>query len=110
MKKPRPRSIRREALGKVERFWASLWRECVETAVLRGLDDARRRIELFLERYDRERPHSGIAAANLLFPEPPSSVDSLQEHPETDDPDAASASGSGLDDLLSDLLDEEETP
>jgi hypothetical protein len=99
-----------EALGKVERFWATLWRDCVETAVLRGLDDARRRIGLFLDRYDLQRPHSGIAAVDLRFPEPLSSLDSLQDHPATDDSDEVSAGGSGLDDLLSDLLDEEETP
>jgi transposase InsO family protein len=26
-----------ETLGKIERFWGTLWRECVETAVFRGL-------------------------------------------------------------------------
>ena len=49
-----------ETLGKVERFWGTLWRECVATAVFRGLDDARRRIGLFIDHYNFQRPHSGI--------------------------------------------------
>ena len=49
-----------ETLGKTERFWGTLWRECVETAVFRGLDDARRRIGLFIDHYNFQRPHSGI--------------------------------------------------
>ena len=49
-----------ETLGKIERFWGTLWRECVETAVFRGLDDARRRIGLFIDHYNFQRPHSGI--------------------------------------------------
>ena len=48
-----------ETLGKIERFWGTLWRECVETAVFRGLDDARRRIGLFIDHYNFQRPHSG---------------------------------------------------
>jgi hypothetical protein len=99
--------MRPEMLGKVERFWGTLWRECVETAVLHGLDDARRRITLFIDHYNFQRSHSGVAAADLPFPEPMPPMDSLQDHPETADRDEVS---SGLDDLLSGLLDEEETP
>lgn len=49
-----------ETLGKIERFWGTLWRECVELAVFRGIDDARRRIGLFIDHYNFQRPHSGI--------------------------------------------------
>jgi transposase InsO family protein len=49
-----------ETLGKIERFWGTLWRECVETAVFRGLEDARRRIGLFIDHYNFQRPHSGV--------------------------------------------------
>jgi transposase InsO family protein len=49
-----------QTLGKVERFWGSLWRECLETAVFRGLDDARTRIGLFIDHYNFHRPHQGI--------------------------------------------------
>ena len=51
---------RPQTLGKVERFWGSLWRECVEEALFRGLDDARRRIALFIDHYNFQRPHQGI--------------------------------------------------
>src|SRR5262249_28316065 len=33
-----------QTLGKIERFWGSLWRECLESAVFLDLEDARRRI------------------------------------------------------------------
>jgi hypothetical protein len=47
-------------LGKIERFWGTLWRECVETAVFRDLGDARQRIGLFIDHYNFQRPHQGI--------------------------------------------------
>ena len=49
-----------QTLGKVERFWGTLWRECLEQAIFTGLDDARRRIALFVDHYNFQRPHSGI--------------------------------------------------
>ena len=49
-----------ETLGKIERFWGTLWRECVEVAVFRSLDEARRRFGLFIDHYNFQRPHSGI--------------------------------------------------
>lgn len=48
-------------LGKVERFWGTLWRECLETAVFVDLEDARRRIGLFIDHYNFQRPHQGIS-------------------------------------------------
>jgi transposase InsO family protein len=51
---------RPQTLGKIERFWGSLWRECVEQALFRGLDDARRRIGLYIDHYNFQRPHQGI--------------------------------------------------
>lgn len=51
---------RPQTLGKIERFWGTLWRECVETAVFQDLEDARRRIGLFLDYYNFQRTHSGI--------------------------------------------------
>jgi transposase InsO family protein len=47
-------------LGKVERFWASLWQECLETAVFVDVEDARRRIGLWIDHYNFHRPHQGI--------------------------------------------------
>lgn len=51
---------RPQTLGKIERFWGTLWRECVETAVFRDLEDARRRIGLFIDHYNFQRVHQGI--------------------------------------------------
>ena len=49
-----------QTLGKVERFWGSLWRECVERAVFVDLRDAQRRVGLYIDHYNFHRPHQGI--------------------------------------------------
>jgi transposase InsO family protein len=49
-----------QTLGKIERFWGTLWRECVESAVFMDLGDAQRRIGLFIDHYNFQRPHQGI--------------------------------------------------
>ena len=51
---------RPQTLGKVERFWGTLWRECLEAAIFLDLEDARRRIGLFIDHYNFRRPHQGI--------------------------------------------------
>jgi Integrase core domain len=51
---------RPQTLGKIERFWGTLWRECVERSVFLDLEDARRRIGLFIDHYNFQRVHSGI--------------------------------------------------
>ena len=51
---------RPQTLGKVERFWGTLWRECVESAVFLDLGEARQRIGLFIDHYNFQRPHQGI--------------------------------------------------
>jgi hypothetical protein len=51
---------RPQTLGKIERFWGTLWRECVEMAVFLDLADAQRRIGLFIDHYNFQRVHSGI--------------------------------------------------
>jgi transposase InsO family protein len=51
---------RPQTLGKIERFWGTLWRECVEGAVFLDLGDARRRIGLFIDHYNFQRTHAGI--------------------------------------------------
>jgi transposase InsO family protein len=64
----RPR--RPQTLGKVERFWQTLWRECLESAIFRGLDDARRRIGHFIGYYNFQRTHSsleGLVPADRFF-------------------------------------------
>ena len=42
---------RPQTLGKIERFWGTLWRECVESAVFIDLGDAQKRIGLFIDHY-----------------------------------------------------------
>jgi transposase InsO family protein len=54
---------RPQTLGKIERFWGTLWRECVESAVFVDLGDARQRIGLFIDHYNFSRPHQGIDGA-----------------------------------------------
>jgi transposase InsO family protein len=49
-----------QTLGKTERFWGTLWRECVEKAIFQGIDDARRRIGLFIDYYNFQRTNQGI--------------------------------------------------
>lgn len=51
---------RPQTLGKVERFWGTLWRELLEAAIVQGLDDARRRIGHFIDHYNFQRTHTGI--------------------------------------------------
>jgi transposase InsO family protein len=51
---------RPQTLGKIERFWGSLWRECVESAVFIDMGDAQRRIGLFIDHYNFQRAHQGI--------------------------------------------------
>jgi len=51
---------RPQTLGKIERFWGTLWRECLEAAVFIDLGDAQKRIGLFIDHYNFQRPHQGI--------------------------------------------------
>lgn len=51
---------RPQTLGKIERFWGTLWRECVETSVFVDLADAQARIGHFIDYYNFQRTHSGI--------------------------------------------------
>ena len=48
---------RPQTLGKIERFWGTLWRECIESAIFLDLEDARRRIGLFIDHYNFQRVH-----------------------------------------------------
>ena len=48
-----------QTLGKAERFWGTIWRELLEHTTFQGIDDARRRIGLFIDYYNFQRPHRG---------------------------------------------------
>jgi hypothetical protein len=73
---------RPQTLGKIERFWGTLWRECVEAAVFLDLGDARRRLGLFIDHYNFQRPHQGIdglVPADRYFGAAPEVRRTLQE-------------------------------
>jgi transposase InsO family protein len=76
----RPR--RPQTLGKIERFWGSLWRECIESAIFMDLADARQRIGLYIDHYNLQRPHQGIdglAPADRFFSAAPEVLKTLKE-------------------------------
>jgi transposase InsO family protein len=61
---------RPQTLGKVERFWGTLWRECLGSAVFLDLADAQKRVGHFIDYYNFQRPHQGIeglAPADRFF-------------------------------------------
>jgi len=73
---------RPQTLGKIERFWGTLWRECVERAVFLDLEDARRRVGLFVDGYNFHRPHSsldGLVPADVFFDAAPEVLKTLKE-------------------------------
>jgi transposase InsO family protein len=51
---------RPQTLGKIERFWGTLWRELVEGAIFRDLEEARTRLKHFLGYYNFQRTHQGL--------------------------------------------------
>jgi transposase InsO family protein len=73
---------RPQTLGKIERFWGTLWRECLETSVFLDLEDARRRIGHFIDYYNFQRPHQGIdglVPADRFFGAAPDVLRTLRE-------------------------------
>ena len=71
-----------QTLGKVERFWGTLWRECLQRAVFLDLEDARRRIGLFIDHYNFQRPHQGLEGAtpaDRFFHAAPTVLSTLKE-------------------------------
>ena len=57
---------RPQTLGKIERFWGTLWRECIESAIFIDLGDAQKRIGLFIDHYNFQRPHQGLGPEVLV--------------------------------------------
>ena len=49
-----------QPLGKVERFWKTLWDEFLSRTVFSDFDDCVRRLGLFIDGYNFRRPHQGI--------------------------------------------------
>lgn len=47
-------------LGKIERFWETIWQEFLCRAQFDSFDSARERIKLWIKYYNHKRPHQGI--------------------------------------------------
>ena len=47
-------------LGKIERFWKTIWEEFLERAKFSNFEEARERIGLWVKYYNHKRPHQGI--------------------------------------------------
>jgi transposase InsO family protein len=50
-------------LGKIERFWQTIWREYLEEAIFASFADACRRMEHWIHYYNHQRPHQGVDGA-----------------------------------------------
>lgn len=47
-------------LGKIERFWETIWQEFLSRAQFESFDSARERIRFWIKYYNHKRPHQGI--------------------------------------------------
>ena len=52
-----------QTLGKIERFWKTLWEELLSRTVFADFADCARRLGLFIDGYNFQRPHQGLAQA-----------------------------------------------
>ncbi len=71
-----------QTLGKIERFWGTLWRDFLKSAIFLDLEDARRRIGLFIDHYNFQRPHQaldGLAPADRFFGVAPKVMAAMKE-------------------------------
>jgi transposase InsO family protein len=50
-------------LGKIERFWQTLWTEFLSEAVFASFADACQRLDHWVQYYNHQRPHQGIDGA-----------------------------------------------
>ena len=73
---------RPQTLGKIERFWGSLWRECLESSLFADLADARTRIGHYIDHSNFQRPHKGaggLVPADRYFCAAPTVLQTLSE-------------------------------
>ena len=57
-------------LGKIERFWKTLWEEFLERAQFDSFDSAAERVRLWVQHYNHRRPHQaleGLCPADRFF-------------------------------------------
>jgi transposase InsO family protein len=72
---------RPQTVGKIERFWGTLWRECLEAALFLDIEDARRRVGLYIDHYNFHRPHQsadGLVPADRFFGAAPQMLSTLK--------------------------------
>ena len=70
-----------QTVGKAERFWQTLWGECLGSAIFQGMDDARRRIGLYIDYYNFQRTHQkigGLVPADRFFDAAPEVAQTLR--------------------------------
>jgi transposase InsO family protein len=59
-----------QTCGKIERFWKTMWEEFLSRTVFSDFDDCQRRIGLFVQHYNFQRPHQaldGMTPADRFF-------------------------------------------
>jgi len=59
-----------QTCGKIERFWKTLWEELLSCTVFADFTDCERRIALFIQHYNFQRPHQaldGLVPADRYF-------------------------------------------
>jgi transposase InsO family protein len=74
-----------QTVGKVERFWKTLWDEFLSRTVFADYTDCERRIGLFVHAYNFERPHQaldGLVPADRYFRAAPHVRDALKANVE----------------------------
>jgi transposase InsO family protein len=72
---------RPQTLGKMERFWGTLWREFLEAALFVDLGEAQARIGHFIDYYNFQRPHQalgGLVPADRFFGAAPEVLKTLK--------------------------------
>jgi transposase InsO family protein len=59
-----------QTCGKIERFWKTMWEEFLSRTVFADFEDCQRRIALFIQHYNFQRPHQtldGLTPADRFF-------------------------------------------
>jgi transposase InsO family protein len=59
-----------QTCGKIERFWKTLWEELLARTVFADFEDCQRRVALFMQHYNFQRPHQaleGLTPADRFF-------------------------------------------
>ena len=59
-----------QTCGKIERFWKTMWEEFLSRTVFADYEDCQRRVQLFVQHYNFQRPHQaleGLTPADRFF-------------------------------------------